>query len=211
MATSTRRANDYRRRMRERGYRPVQVWVPAFIAAAITAFAAGCSSTQPTTAGGSAAAPPATSQTTAVDRHRSDGTTFDPCTAFSASDLTKWGVETLPHGHAGAPGQPARGCQWNAPACAADAPRNTCWSLTVTVANQTIADYVRDQGAHEQTVVGRAGATSMDGPLTCYLMIPAQKATVSVSVTSDNPKVVDPCGKANALAPDVANYLPPPD
>lgn len=28
MATSTRRAGEYRRRMRERGYRPVQVWVP---------------------------------------------------------------------------------------------------------------------------------------------------------------------------------------
>ncbi|WP_343601130.1 antitoxin MazE-like protein [Mycobacterium sp.] len=25
---STRRVSDYRRRMRERGYRPVQVWVP---------------------------------------------------------------------------------------------------------------------------------------------------------------------------------------
>lgn len=28
MATSTRRAGEYRRRMRERGYRPVQIWVP---------------------------------------------------------------------------------------------------------------------------------------------------------------------------------------
>lgn len=28
MATSTWRAGEYRRRMRERGYRPVQVWVP---------------------------------------------------------------------------------------------------------------------------------------------------------------------------------------
>lgn len=27
-SSSTRRAGDYRRRMRERGYRPVQVWVP---------------------------------------------------------------------------------------------------------------------------------------------------------------------------------------
>jgi hypothetical protein len=26
--TSTRRASEYRRRMRERGYRPVQMWVP---------------------------------------------------------------------------------------------------------------------------------------------------------------------------------------
>lgn len=28
MGTSTNRAGEYRRRMRERGYRPVQVWVP---------------------------------------------------------------------------------------------------------------------------------------------------------------------------------------
>jgi hypothetical protein len=28
MGTSTRRAGEYRQRMRERGYRPVQVWVP---------------------------------------------------------------------------------------------------------------------------------------------------------------------------------------
>ena len=28
MATSTQRAGEYRRRMRERGYRPLQVWVP---------------------------------------------------------------------------------------------------------------------------------------------------------------------------------------
>lgn len=28
MSTSTSRASEYRRRMRERGYRPVQVWVP---------------------------------------------------------------------------------------------------------------------------------------------------------------------------------------
>lgn len=28
MATSTERSGEYRRRMRERGYRPLQVWVP---------------------------------------------------------------------------------------------------------------------------------------------------------------------------------------
>jgi DNA-binding LacI/PurR family transcriptional regulator len=28
MGTSTERAREYRRRMREHGYRPVQVWVP---------------------------------------------------------------------------------------------------------------------------------------------------------------------------------------
>ena len=28
MATSTQRASEYRNRMRERGYRPVQIWVP---------------------------------------------------------------------------------------------------------------------------------------------------------------------------------------
>jgi predicted GTPase len=28
VSTSTQRAGEYRRRMRERGYRPVQVWVP---------------------------------------------------------------------------------------------------------------------------------------------------------------------------------------
>ena len=28
MSTSTRRAREYRERMRQRGYRPVQVWVP---------------------------------------------------------------------------------------------------------------------------------------------------------------------------------------
>ncbi len=28
MSTSTRRSSEYRRRMRDRGYRPVQVWVP---------------------------------------------------------------------------------------------------------------------------------------------------------------------------------------
>ncbi|WP_067966724.1 antitoxin MazE-like protein [Mycolicibacter icosiumassiliensis] len=28
MSTSTRRASEYRRRMRERGFRPVQMWVP---------------------------------------------------------------------------------------------------------------------------------------------------------------------------------------
>jgi hypothetical protein len=28
MGTSTQRATQYRRRMRQRGYRPVQIWVP---------------------------------------------------------------------------------------------------------------------------------------------------------------------------------------
>jgi hypothetical protein len=28
VSTSTRRAGEYRQRMRERGYRPIQVWVP---------------------------------------------------------------------------------------------------------------------------------------------------------------------------------------
>jgi Protein of unknown function (DUF3018) len=37
MATSTRRASEYRRRMRERGYRPVQVWVPDVRSARFTA------------------------------------------------------------------------------------------------------------------------------------------------------------------------------
>ena len=37
MSTSTRRAREYRERMRLRGYRPVQVWVPDVRSAAFAA------------------------------------------------------------------------------------------------------------------------------------------------------------------------------
>jgi hypothetical protein len=54
----------------------------------------------------------------------------------------------------------------------------------------------------------RAGAISTDGPDACYLHVPAQQATVSISVVSDNTAVVDTCAKAMAIAPDVVRYLP---
>ena len=137
----------------------------------------------------------------AIDRSRSDGTSFDPCTAFATSDLTKWGVNPTPSGHADTPDQPARGCQWDAPS----------WDLNVLVANQTFADYIRNQGARELEVAGRAGAISTDGPDTCYVSVPSQKAAVSVGVTlMTHTASIDPCAKATAIAPDVVRYLPPP-
>lgn len=183
-------------------------WLAICVAAIVLAvIVGGCGTTSSTEVDG-AEAGMSTSQPLTVDRHRSDGTTFDPCTAFSANDLVRWGVGATPYGHAGTPDQPARGCQWNAPACAVE--RNgICWSLTVTVANQAIGDYV-DQGAREQTVAGRAGAVDTDGAQTCYMMLPVERATVSVAITSDDPAVVDPCGKAEALATDVVGYLPAP-
>jgi hypothetical protein len=51
---------------------------------------------------------------------------------------------------------------------------------------------------------------STDGPDACYVHVPAQRATVSISVVSDNTAVVDPGTKALAIAPDVVRHLPAP-
>ena len=143
-----------------------------------------------------------TPQQFSVDPQRSDGTTFDPCRAFSSGALTKWGVDPKPYAQVGTPAQPARGCEWKAPD----------WDFTVLVANKTIADYVRDQGARELPVAGRTGAIGTGGPDTCYVTVPAQRASVSIGIgiTSSNTAVVDPCAKATAIAADVVTYLPPP-
>jgi hypothetical protein len=170
---------------------------------------AGCTATPP-------ASPPApelpSSQLSPIDPHRSDGTTFEPCSAFSTEDLAKWGVGLQPYGQAGSPDKPAHGCQWNAPDCAsAGHGADTCWSLSVIVTNRTIADHVRVEGAREQTVAGRTAAISTDGPETCYVTVPAERATVSISITSNSTAVVDPCAKAMTVAADVVvRYLPEP-
>jgi hypothetical protein len=145
-----------------------------------------------------------------ADPQRSDGTTFDPCVAFTASDLTKWGVKPTAEAHAGAPNEAARGCQWRSLPCPASAAQ-PCWSgvVNVLVSNKTLADYVRDFGAHDHPVAGRPGVMSTSGSDTCYVSTPAQTATVTIGVTYDHPVVGDPCATASNIAVAVANYLPP--
>jgi len=175
-------------------------WPAILITGVITA---GCTSTRPASSPASGTPSP---QLSPADPYRSDGTTFEPCGAFSTDDLTKWGVGLQPYGQAGSPDQPARGCQWNAPDCAsAGNGADTCWSLSVIVANGTIADYAREKGAREQTVAGRTAAISTDGRQTCYVTVPAERATVSIGITSNSTAVVDPCAKAMTVAPEVAS------
>ncbi|MCB9441226.1 MAG: DUF3558 domain-containing protein [Mycolicibacterium sp.] len=175
----------------------------AAVVCAAAATACGAQSSSPN-------ADSSTSGPVVIDPARSDGTSFEPCTAFPVEDFESWGLLPRLRQVAGAPNQPARGCQWMSSPCAIEGNSATdCWSMSALVSNRTIDEMIEDRGDRAQEVGGRPGAVSEDEEGTCYVAVPVERAVLSVGVTAVDPKV-NTCDRALKIATDMTRVLPDP-
>jgi hypothetical protein len=188
------------------------------VCTALLASAAGCSTTitsgDATTAPSSVSASPNTSVTNTLPgphpppTDNNDGTTFDPCLAYTADELKAWGVspgsvEDL----ANKPGL-QRGCKWSGDG----------WILQQTVLNRSIDEFLDQDlfpGAQPVTVGGLASAQfhkPADDLTVCFVELPSQKASVGTIVRMNDPQAQretpDACTKAISIATDTAKKLP---
>ncbi|WP_236746701.1 DUF3558 domain-containing protein [Mycobacteroides abscessus] len=137
-----------------------------------------------------------------------NGTSFDPCLAYTASELKSWGVAPGSVEDKGLKDTIQRGCLW----------KGDGWVLQQLVVNRQLDEYLDQElfpGAEAITVGGlnavkfRSPPEDMTG---CYVEIPSQKATVGtiVSVRDSKAKqaIPDACTKAVAIAEDTAKKLP---
>lgn len=137
-----------------------------------------------------------------------NGTSFDPCLAYTAGELKSWGVAPGSVEDKGVKDTIQRGCLW----------KGDGWVLQQLVVNRQLDEYLDQElfpGAEAITVGGlnavkfRSPPEDMTG---CYVEIPSQKATVGtiVSVRDSKAKqaIPDACTKAVAIAEDTAKKLP---
>ncbi|WP_100451177.1 DUF3558 domain-containing protein [Mycobacteroides abscessus] len=136
-----------------------------------------------------------------------DGTTFDPCLAFTADELRSWGVKPETVEDNGSPDLVQRGCTWSGDG----------WFINITVLNRPVSDYLNHDnfpGSQSTQVGGLDGVTfRAAGSDNCWVSLPAQRASVGTSVSILDPKlgpraVPDTCAKALAVATVVAGKLP---
>lgn len=138
--------------------------------------------------------------------HNSDGTTFDPCIAYSAAELTKWGLD--PSTVQDVSDQLQRGCSW----------KGDGWRLQQLVINRSISEYLDTNNypdAQPVTIAGLQGSThrlNQTDNSFCSAQIPSERSVVASLVAVDTPKakraIPDPCIKAVEIATDTAGKLP---
>ncbi|WP_234714674.1 DUF3558 domain-containing protein [Mycobacteroides immunogenum] len=170
---------------------------------ATTAPSVGGSSTASTTVSNSLTAPhPPPNQ-------NNDGTTFDPCLAFTADELRSWGVKPESVEERGAPDRVLRGCNWSGDG----------WYIYMGVINRPVSDYLNQEnfpGSKSIQVGGLEGVTYQKTGTAlpdCWVELPSQNASVGTLVSILDPKlgpkaVPDTCAKALAVATVVAGKLP---
>ncbi|MEC4903176.1 Protein of uncharacterised function (DUF3558) [Mycobacteroides abscessus subsp. abscessus] len=172
----------------------------------------GIASTAPSTAGASSTS--TTVSNSLVSPHPApnqynDGTTFDPCLAFTADELRSWGVKPESVEDAGASDRIQRGCTWIGDG----------WFTYVAVLNRPVSDYLNQEnfpGSKPIQVGGLNGVTYQatgSGLPDCWVELPSQQASVGTLVSIQDPKlgpkaVPDTCAKATAVATVVARKLP---
>lgn len=137
-----------------------------------------------------------------------NGTSFDPCLAYTADELKSWGVAPGSVEDKGVKDTIQRGCLW----------KGDGWVLQQLVVNRQIDEYLDQElfpGAEAITVGGLSAVKFRSPPddmTGCYVEIPSQKATVGtiVSVRDSKAKqaIPDACTKAVAIAEDTAKKLP---
>ncbi|MEU9806014.1 DUF3558 family protein [Mycobacterium sp. NPDC050853] len=138
-----------------------------------------------------------------------DGTTFDPCLAFTAEELRSWGVKPESVEERGAPDRILRGCRWNGDG----------WFVYMGVMNRPVSDYLNHDnfpgsqpiqvGGLDGVMYQKTGTALPD----CWVELPSQRASVGTLVSILDPKlgpqaVPDTCAKAVAVATVVAGKLP---
>ncbi|OHU31730.1 hypothetical protein BKG76_00345 [Mycobacteroides franklinii] len=143
------------------------------------------------------------------DEH-SDGTTFEPCTRFTANELRSWGVDPANVVDVSIELQnQIRGCRW--------LQTDRQWSLTIDVLNASVSKYRQpDTRLKLQEPVAIAGLPgvmfSFDGRQEqCQIVLPSQQAVVFFTVRiADQARsdIHDACDKATDVATAVAGRLP---
>lgn len=138
-----------------------------------------------------------------------DGTTFDPCLAFTADELRSWGVKPESVEERGAPDRLQRGCRWSGDG----------WFVFMDVVNRPVSDYLNQEnfpGSKSVQVGGLEGVTFQKTGTAlpdCWVNLPSQSASVGTLVSIRDPKlgpqaVPDTCAKALSVATVVAGKLP---
>lgn len=159
---------------------------------------------------GTASSPAVPATTTATAPHQApnantDGTSFDPCSAYSSAELNKWGLD--PASVKGVDDGLQRGCIWNG--------KN--WYVQQLVVNRSISEYLDTNNypdAQPLTIAGLQGSQhrlSQPGAGFCSVQIPSQRAVVATLVTVDPEAagaIPDACPKAIEIATDSAAKLP---
>nr|WP_134071473.1 DUF3558 domain-containing protein [Mycobacteroides salmoniphilum] len=161
----------------------------------------------------SASRPAGTSATTTVStvphqppNAKNNGTTFDPCVAYTPDDLRSVGFD--PEKTAGVESALVRGCIFY----------GAGFRVQIIVLNGTIDRFLRQDlfpGSRPITIDGLGGVThrDSDGDIrSCYVDLPSQQATVSaIVVVSDAPaltQIPDACTKGVEVATLTAKKLP---
>jgi hypothetical protein len=137
-----------------------------------------------------------------------NGTSFDPCLAYTTDELKSWGVSPGSVEDKGVKDTVQRGCLW----------KGDGWVLQQLVVNRRIDEYLDQDlfpGA-ETVAVSDLSAVKFRSPpddiTVCYVELPSQKATVGTIVSIRDSKakqqIPDACIKAIAIATDTAKKLP---
>ncbi|WP_081252326.1 DUF3558 family protein [Mycobacteroides chelonae] len=162
----------------------------------------------PGTSGATSSSPPTSNAVSGphqTPNSNTDGTTFDPCVAYSAAELSKWGLD--PATVKGVDDGLQRGCIWNGKG----------WYVQQLVANRSISEYLDTNNypdAQPLTIAGLQGSQhrlSQPGTGFCSVQVPSQKAVVATLVNVDAgaaTRIPDACTKAIEIATDTVAKLP---
>ncbi|TDZ96055.1 DUF3558 family protein [Mycobacteroides salmoniphilum] len=137
-----------------------------------------------------------------------NGTSFDPCLAYTADELKSWGVAPGSVIDQAATDTVQRGCKW----------AGNGWELQQLVINQPIERYFNNPsfpGAQAITVGGLTAAQyrkPVDDMTVCYIDLPSQRASVGtivgVNTLQAQRQIPDACTKALEIASVTAKKLP---
>jgi hypothetical protein len=138
-----------------------------------------------------------------------DGTTFDPCIAYTAEEIRSWGVDPGTVEDTGTQGLRTRGCRWSGDG----------WSISQSIINNPVEKYLDTPvypGSRRETIGGLDGVVYQApevGDLMCTAALPSQQGTVHIVVGIYNEKagrqaVPDLCVKAVEVATFVVTKLP---
>ncbi|OHU31658.1 hypothetical protein BKG76_00095 [Mycobacteroides franklinii] len=189
--------------------------VAGIVALAVAGCAESTKAITKTESSSTTGSPPASSTVTntLLEPHpaptdNNNGTSFDPCLAYTAVELKSWGVKAGSVKDLGIGDTIQRGCRWSGDG----------WELQQLVINRPVDDYLNQKlfAGSESVTVGGLRAVKWrdeaDPQRVCHVELPSQQSTVGVLVGVNSPQahktIPDACDKAMSIATDVANKLP---
>lgn len=137
-----------------------------------------------------------------------NGTTFDPCLAYTAAELKAWGIDPTTVNDVAVDDTLQRGCTW----------KGAGWVLQQLITNRSISEYLDPANYPDAKPLTIAGLQASQhrlgqaGTTFCSVQIPSQKAViatlVSIRDTKAEKEIPDACTKAIQIATDTAEKLP---